>query len=156
MDIGKPLKFEPSPKLVHPREGKRLQILAETGFLKLSGHETNGQFALMEGWTPPGAGPPLHRHTHEDETFYILEGEYEFTVGDSKLHAPAGSVVFGPRGIFHAFKNIGSSQARMLVYAQPAGVDHFFEEVSDLVESGAADPAKLTEIASHYGITLRP
>jgi quercetin dioxygenase-like cupin family protein len=150
----KPQNFELSPKRVPPGGGKRLQILAETGFLKLAGPETGGHFALMEGWTPPGAGPPLHRHTHEDETFYILEGEYEFIVGDSRLRAPVGSVVFGPRGIFHTFKNIGTSQARILVYAQPAGVEHFFEELSDLVKSGAPDPAKLTQLASRYGITF--
>jgi quercetin dioxygenase-like cupin family protein len=147
--------FTLSPKYLAPGEGKRLQILAETGFLKLRGADTGGRFSLLEGWTPPGAGPPLHRHTHEDETFYVLEGQYEITVGDTKVHAPAGSVIFGPRGIFHTFRNIGTSQARLLVFAQPAGVEEFFEELSDLVERRAAEPARLAELASRYGITFR-
>jgi len=140
------------PKLVPPGEGKRLQILAETGFIKLSGAETAGLYAVMEGWTPPGAGPPMHRHSREEETFYVLEGEYEFTVGDQKLRAPAGSLIFGPRHIPHTFRNIGKSPARMLIFAQPAGIEHFFEELSDLVLAGPLNPDKLAALAARYGI----
>jgi quercetin dioxygenase-like cupin family protein len=141
-----------APKLVPPAQGKRLQILAEIGFIKLSGAETAGLYAVMEGWTPPGAGPPIHRHSREEETFYVLEGEYEFTVGEQKLHGPAGSLVFGPRHIPHTFKNIGKSPARMLILAQPAGVEHFFEEMSDMVLASPPNPDKLAALASRYGI----
>lgn len=140
------------PKVVPPGEGKRLQIIAETGFIKLNGAETAGLCAVMEGWTPPGAGPPMHRHTREDETFYVLEGVYEFTIGDQKLRAPAGSLVFGPRNIPHTFNNIGASPARILILAQPAGIEHFFEEISDTVLAGPPNPDQLAALASRYGI----
>jgi len=45
----KPRRFEFSPKLISSGEGKRLQILAETDFLKLRGAETGGNFTLTEG-----------------------------------------------------------------------------------------------------------
>src|SRR5215469_357884 len=81
-------------------------------------------------------------------TKLILKGSYESTVGDAHLCAPAGSVVFGPHGIFHAFKNTGTAQAQMLVFAQPAGIEQFFEELSDLSaqlcsEPGEVDPTRL-------------
>ncbi len=154
MSTEKQQMVQPLPKLVPPGEGKRLQILAETAFLKLGSSETAGLFSVMEGWTPPGAGPPLHRHSREDETFYILDGVYEFTVGTEKFPAPAGSVVFGPRGIFHTFKNSGASPARMLIFAQPAGIDQFFEELSDSLAQGPPDPAKLAQLAARYGIAF--
>ena len=104
-----------TPKVLAPGEGKKLQILAEMGWVKLSGSETAGAYAIMEGQTPPGAGPPQHRHSREDEAFYVLEGEYEFNVGGQRIRAPGGTFVFGPRGVAHSFRNIGATPARMLI-----------------------------------------
>ena len=143
-----------SPKKLGSDEGNKFQILAETGFLKLSGDETGGACAIMEGHTPPRAGPPPHRHSREDESFYILEGEYEFIVGGQTIYAPAGTFLFGPRGVAHSFKNIGTTLARMLIVAQPAGVEKLFEEISELTASGAPDLNKLMELAASYGIEI--
>jgi hypothetical protein len=44
----------------------------------------------------------------------------------------------------------------MLVFAQPAGIEQFFEELSDISARGAPNPAKLTQLASPYGITFPP
>src|SRR5579864_5548401 len=44
------------------------------------------------GHTPPQAGPPPHRHSREDESFYVLEGEYEFVLGGQTIHAPGRHV----------------------------------------------------------------
>ena len=57
-----------NPKIVPPGTGTRLQSPAETGFIKLRGEDTAGAYTVMEGWTPPGAGPPVHKHSREDET----------------------------------------------------------------------------------------
>jgi quercetin dioxygenase-like cupin family protein len=143
-----------TPKVLAPGEGKRLQILAEVGCVKLSGSETGGACAIMEGQTPPGAGPPQHRHAREDEAFYILEGEYEFNVGGRRIRAPGGTFVFGPRGVAHSFKNIGATPAGMLIVTQPAGTEKFFEELSRLASSGPPEPLQVAALAASYGIEL--
>jgi quercetin dioxygenase-like cupin family protein len=147
-------KMAATAKVVPPGEGKRLQIRTETAFIKLSGAETGGLYAVMEGWTPPGAGPGPHRHSREDETFYVLEGEYEFTVAGQAVRAPAGSLVFGARGISHSFKNIGGSTARLLVLIQPAGLERFFEQITEMLERGPVDQAKLAALAAQYGVEV--
>src|SRR5438552_16494407 len=38
--------------------------------------ETNGQFSLAEGVLLRGRVPPPHIHHNEDESFYVLEGEF--------------------------------------------------------------------------------
>lgn len=53
-----------------------------------------------------GEGPNLHVHPY-DEVFHILEGRAEFTVGDRKFEAVAGSLVIGPANVPHAYKNLG-------------------------------------------------
>ena len=53
-----------------------------------------------------GEGPNLHVHPYH-EVFNILEGRAEFTVGDKKFIAEAGSIVIGPANVPHAYKNLG-------------------------------------------------
>jgi Cupin domain len=60
--------------------------------------ETDGRIALIESTMPAGAaGPPLHTHTF-DETFYVLEGELTFQVGNEVRVARAGEVAFAVAG----------------------------------------------------------
>ena len=49
--------------------------------------------------TVPGGwdGPPLHHHDF-DETFYVLEGELTFQLGERVSTAGAGEIAFAPRG----------------------------------------------------------
>ena len=46
----------------------------------------------------PQNGPPLHRHVHDDEVWYVLEGDYRFKVGDAMFRVSEGGLAFGPRG----------------------------------------------------------
>ncbi|WP_169405678.1 cupin domain-containing protein [Deinococcus apachensis] len=85
------------------------------------GEDTGGAFALVEECVQAGLEPPPHLHTHEDETFYLLEGEVEFQVGDRRHRATPGDCVFLPRGLPHAFK-LRSPTARLLVLLTPGGV----------------------------------
>jgi quercetin dioxygenase-like cupin family protein len=99
-------------------------------------------------------------HTREDETFYILEGELEFVVGERNISATAGSVVYGPRGVRHSFRNVGSTPSRMAVIITPAGLGKFFEEVGEPVTDpssppeGSPDIGRLVAVARMYGIEI--
>ena len=37
--------------------------------------------------SPPGGGPPPHRHLREEETFIVLEGDYEFLTAHNGSHS---------------------------------------------------------------------
>jgi quercetin dioxygenase-like cupin family protein len=93
------------------------------------GEETNGQFALMEQVGRHGNVPPRHIHHREDETFYLVEGEMTFSIGEETIKATAGTLVFAPRDVAHSF-TIDSGQVRMLVMVAPAGAERFFKECS--------------------------
>jgi quercetin dioxygenase-like cupin family protein len=94
-----------------------------------TGKETRGQFALLEQVTRKGNVPPPHIHHKEDETFYVLEGEMTFSVGDQTIRATPGTMVFLPRDVVHSF-TIDSEQVRLLVLLAPAGLEDFFKELS--------------------------
>src|ERR671923_199988 len=73
-----------------------------------------------------------HIHHREDETYYIIEGEFEFMEDDgSTFTAGAGSFVYLPKGRLHMHKNAGDTPARALVLVVPAGVDEFIEEAGE-------------------------
>jgi quercetin dioxygenase-like cupin family protein len=69
----------------------------------VTGEETGGAYFAMEAVVPPGGGPPPHIHRNEDETFYVLEGEVEFLLGDRIVTGGAGDFVNVPRGTVHRF-----------------------------------------------------
>jgi hypothetical protein len=52
-----------------------LNVVGETGRAKVRGADSGGQLCFFDFLAPPKSGPPLHRHSREDELFYMLEGE---------------------------------------------------------------------------------
>lgn len=128
----------------------------------VTGVETNGAFAMFEAYVPSGNGSPPHVHHREDEMFYVIEGEFEFTVAGESKRLGAGDFLLGQRGVPHNFKNIGSSPGKMLITVTPAGFEGFFAEIG--IELGSkeempipptpADIEKLIEAAPKYGVEI--
>ncbi len=120
---------------------------------KVSGAETGEAYALIEAEVPANAGPPLYVHRREDESFYVLAGTYEFRVGDRVIQLGPGSCVFGPRGIPHAYKNVGATPSRHLVMITPAGFEKFLEALSAF-PAGPPDLEALARVAAEYDLTF--
>src|SRR6266508_817974 len=97
-----------------PGEGEALWFNGGLGVLKATGDQTEGRFAAMELLAPKGFASPLHIHRGEDEFFVVLSGEVRFQHGDAVTEAVAGSVVYGPRDVAHAF-HVDSAEARLLL-----------------------------------------
>lgn len=103
--------------------------------VKISGRDTGGKLVVFEqtGLTPKG-GPPLHIHLYQDEWFYIIDGQYEFQVGDDRFHMESGDTIFLPRNIQHAFIQL-SKTAKVLVSFMPAGKMESFFAMTDKWEA---------------------
>jgi mannose-6-phosphate isomerase-like protein (cupin superfamily) len=120
----------------------------------LSAEETGGVFSAWESVQKPGNEPPLHVHYTADETFFILEGEMRILVGGNVVDAPAGSVVFAPRGVPHTFR-IKSEKVRAVTICTPAGFEEWFREMGRPAESlepsampaGPPDFGKIAELS---------
>ena len=89
-------------------------------WLRAGKQETYTHFRSIR--VSPNNGPPPHIHSREDESFFVLEGEIEFQVGDEKITARPGTFIQGPRGIAHSFKNNTQLPARMLVFVDPGRI----------------------------------
>lgn len=110
---------------------------------KASGAQTGGAYMTAEIMTPPGGGPPLHRHEPQ-ELFYILEGEFEFpTIRDGELHtvrATPGDVVHIPNWIPHTYKNVGQQPGRFLITLTPPTMEGYFQELGEPVSDPSNPP----------------
>jgi quercetin dioxygenase-like cupin family protein len=111
----------------------------------VTGAQSNGAYFIMEGIIPPGGGPPLHIHHREEESFYLLEGTLEITLGEKKFNAMTGDFIQIPRGTVHRFHNVGSTTARMLLLFSPAGMERYFEETLEPVQDRSAAIPPVTD-----------
>lgn len=124
--------------------------------------ESNGGVFFGEVVVSPGGGPPPHRHSHEDESFYIVEGTLALLLGDETVIASPGDFVQIPRGVVHAFKNTGTVNARMLAVNTPGGIEKFFEETFDIATDPSTPPplpsqalmARTRAAAAKHGVEL--
>jgi quercetin dioxygenase-like cupin family protein len=102
-----------------------------TILFKTTPSETNGAALVVEHIGMKGGGPPVHFHLHQDEWFYVMEGQVVFQVAGQRKTLTAGESVLGPRGIPHGFCPIGEKPVRMLIAFTPAGkMEGFFRETA--------------------------
>jgi len=124
---------------------------------KIDGELTGGTLAIVEHPVPVGVAAPPHTHTKEDELSYVLEGTITVWIGDEQFEAPAGSYVYKPRNIEHAFWNPGPNPARLLEIIWPAGLEKFFRQMADLV--ARRDPtleAQIRRFGGENGVRMDP
>ena len=159
------MSSDPRPSLapiaLQAEEGEALWFLGFLVFVKASSESTDGRVAVIEHLGPRGAGSPLHVHSREDEWFYVIEGELTLWVDGETIVAPAGSFVFGPKGIPHTFI-VSSEKARFLLVTEPAGFEQFMRAAGEPaarleIPPPATEPpdvAALTKAAAEYGIEI--
>ena len=96
---------------------------------------------LLEYEVGPGyEGPGPHYHERHVDSFYVLEGELEFTVAGETVRAGAGTFVLVPPGVVHAFTNRGPGHARFLnVHAPETGFVDYLRAVERGDEASGED-----------------
>jgi quercetin dioxygenase-like cupin family protein len=124
--------------------------------IRIHGHDTGGVVSAVESHDVPGGGPPPHIHSREDETFQVLEGEYEFTVDGKSFVAIKGTTIFAPRGIPHTYRYLGQTPGRLMCVITPAGFEEFFEVVGALTPQQQQDIPRVITIAKEFGLEFLP
>jgi quercetin dioxygenase-like cupin family protein len=126
---------------------------------KIPSAMTGGAFTLAEQLLPQGSAPPVHRHTHEDEAWVVLDGELTFFLEADEYPVGPGTYVFGPRGRAHTFM-VRSETARLLTLVTPGASEEFFRSTGHAASSmtlpppGEPDMGAIIDAMAHYGIEL--
>ncbi len=144
-------------RIVGPRDGKA-GFLGSIGVrFMIDGGDADGRFSVVEHpMSPRALAAPLHRHTREDEYSYVLEGRIGALLGDEVLLGNPGDLIFKPRNQWHTFWNAGDQPARILEIISPAGFERFFAELVDLGGVIRAEPQRISELCTHYGLEMDP
>lgn len=133
-----------------PGEGKSVSLAGHPMAFLVTGDATK-QTSMFEWTVPPGFSTGLHVHRVQEETFYVLEGECDWQVGDDRVRATAGTYLFLPPGVPHNIANTSDKPARVLMTVSPPGHEHYFEELADMVALGvAADPKQIAALRARY------
>jgi mannose-6-phosphate isomerase-like protein (cupin superfamily) len=98
---------------------------------KLDGVHTDGRFSIVHHPMAPHAlAAPLHRHQHENEYSYVVEGMLGALLGDDTVIAGPGSWVIKRRHQWHTFWNAGDTPCTIIEVISPAGFENYFREVA--------------------------
>ncbi len=129
--------------------------------IKATASQTGGRLWAKELLAERGMATPVHRHSREDEVFYVLEGEISVHVGEEVLQAREGDFVWAPRDVGHALC-VESALARVLVLSTPAGFEQFFfdtgQPATELIvpptDTPASDADSLVSALAGYGVEV--
>ena len=117
----------------------------------LTASESAGALGVSLVTMPPGVGTPLHRHTHEAEAFYLLDGTLTYRAGEDTHHLEPGSFIYLPLGVPHAFRITGTEPARFLALTSPGGLMDLYDEVgipaAERFSSSESSPARPSDAA---------
>ena len=142
-----------------PGAGRTEAVLGTFATYKAEASETGGQLVCAEITVPPRVGIPPHRHSHEDEAFYVLAGRVVIE-GDEcggGVSLQTGGFFYGPRGRMHGFRCEGDETARLLVLISPGtGIGKMFAELAALTrqQQDGVNPARVAEVCGNYGIAF--
>ena len=131
--------------------GERLRFGEVEVVVKASADTTGGAFTIFEENEP--VDTPLHVHAHEDEMFYVLEGEHVFQVGDEEFRVGPGGFAFAPRGVPHAQRRVVPRHGRVLIFTSPAGFEGFFRALADADRAGVLGPEAYARASKDFGVT---
>jgi mannose-6-phosphate isomerase-like protein (cupin superfamily) len=137
--------------VVKPGEGPSVD-LGVLSMRVLAGGEdsTDRRFTLAEftgsqagAWTVP------HLHRGFEESFYVLDGRFFFTLGEEQREALPGSYVLVPRDTRHTIV-ADEGGGRLLTLMVPGGLEDMFFELGRMGPDALRDPAARAAVSARY------
>jgi quercetin dioxygenase-like cupin family protein len=127
--------------LLSPGDGEKIWITGDTLSFKATSAETSGAYTVIEVISLPGNGPPPHLHENEDESIYVIDGEFEILLGAKTMRAEPGAFVFVPKRTVHRFLCVGDGPGKVLLHFTPGGIEGFFREAGVPVTTDSPAPS---------------
>ncbi len=103
----------------------------------------------MAEFSGAGAGPWTVPHVHRgfEESFFILDGTFSFTIGEKVTEATAGMHLLVPRQTKHTI-TAAEGGGRFLTLMVPGGLQDMFFELGSLPPNAIRDPATRAAISA--------
>ncbi|MET9269463.1 cupin domain-containing protein [Kribbella sp. NPDC003557] len=120
----------------------RMRVLADDA--------VTSAFSLTE-FAGETAGPWTVPHLHHgfEESFFVLDGEFTFTVAGKPITATPGTYVLVPKDTAHTI-TAGPGGGRFLTLMVPGGLEKMFVELGELPPNAITDPTTRRQVSSRY------
>lgn len=126
-----------------------MEVLGATYTIKIR----HTAYTVIETQGTPGSGLPPHALERQDQSIYVLAGEYRLVVGDECRILSAGSIAFVPRDTVHSLTGSSTEPSRCLTIVSPHGAwETFLDEVRAADATLGVD--QIYAIARRAGIAL--
>ena len=145
---------------VPPGGGHSFWVFGDVDDIKAEAKDTNGEMTFVETLVPPHSGPPLHIHTRESESIYVLDGLIRVIANGLDFHLEPGGFVHMPKNSIHRFENAHHGHSRILLILLPSGIEGYFKELGTPKVKGVPSPGpkahieKLPQVAEKYGVKI--
>lgn len=133
-------------------EGKTIFFRKTKMTFKATLESTNNTYTTILMTHPPLVGPALHIHPNGIETFYILAGNYHFTLNEIAFEATVGDFILIPQNEPHKYKS-GTIGGKMLVNT-PRNVEIYFNHIAEKLLQGDVSLDYEFEFAKNNGQTF--
>jgi len=131
-----------------------LNVVGEHITVLAPGRRT-GSYEIFMQEGPEGSGPIPHAHPW-DESFFVIRGEVDFSLGDDEARTAAvGTLVHVPAGAKHWFRWRPGGGA-MLSITSPTGASQMFTEIHAEIAPDRPDVERLMAIAARHGLATWP
>jgi quercetin dioxygenase-like cupin family protein len=94
-------------------------------------------------WTVP------HLHHGFEESFFVLDGEFTFTIGGDPIVAGPGTYLLVPKDTAHTIA-ASPGGGRFLTLMVPGGLEKMFLELGELPSNAITDPAARKAVSARY------
>jgi len=91
--------------------------------IMLTADQTDGRYSIVDEVFKAGMQSTPHHHTYHAETFLILKGQMEWTVGGETQTIGPGDLVYIPPDTAHAVKVLGKEDVHAIMIYQPGGYE---------------------------------
>lgn len=135
--------------IVHPGEGPTADLGIARMRVLAAGNTGDGAFTLVEFAGGEGPWTVPHVHRRMEESFFILEGSFMFTVGAQRISAVTGSYILVPRGTPHVL-SAGAGGGRLLTLMVPGGLEEMFFELAQLPPDSITNAEVRGAISAKY------
>jgi hypothetical protein len=123
---------------------------------KANGRENQGRFDfLVIDHLAYGAGPPLHFHDTQEDSFFVLEGVLTVQLGDDVVELGPGDFATAPPRVPHSLTNANADQpvCRAVNLLTPGNdFDAYLNQLEQFAARG--DHQAMEQLHAEYGVTI--
>ncbi len=124
----------------------------------VSGNDSSGRQSVIESYWQPAFVVPPHFHKKHAETFFVISGQVEWTVGGETHVLGAGDAVHIPPNTIHSVKVVGGKEMHSLMIYEPGDYEGQVSYAAGFTAEQRKDPKlrqQLNELSDFHPVAER-